>query len=266
MLAVGVPTVALFSAALTRAVGLSPTPSNWTLANFRTALDRPTLTALGHSLQLACVAACVLTALGALVTALERRRAGRLLGPLTMLAFAIPGSTLAVGLLVAYGRWFDGGLTLILLAYLAKFWALAHRTISGAADRVPAAEWQAARASGAGPRTAARTIWLPALTPALVGGWVLVFLAALHEVTMSSLLYSGRQPDAGGGGAEQPGTRCDRSHRGAVGGAHRAGAGRCAAGLVVGSNQNSAAADPGGDRCLVTAYSTMAFRRCAAGS
>lgn len=190
-LAVGLPTVALACAALTRAVGLPPSPSNWTLDNFRTALDRPTLVALGHSVQLAGLAACVLTGLGALITALERRRAGRLLGPLAMLAFAIPGSTLAVGLLVAYGRWFDGSLALILLAYLAKFWALAHRTISGAADRLPLAEWQAARTSGAGPATAARTVWLPALAPALLGAWTLVFLAALHEVTMSSLLYSG---------------------------------------------------------------------------
>ncbi len=190
-LAVALPTVALASAALTRAVGLPPTPSNWTLDNFRSALDRPTLVALGHSVQLAAVAACVLTGLGALITALERRRAGRLLGPLAMVAFAIPGSTLAVGLLVAYGRWFDGSLALILLAYLAKFWALAHRTISGAADRLPPAEWQAARISGAGPATAARTVWLPALAPALLGAWMLVFLAALHEVTMSSLLYSG---------------------------------------------------------------------------
>ena len=78
---------------------------------------------------------------------------------------------------------------MILLAYLAKFWALAHRTLSGAVDRMPPAEWQAARCSGARPLVAVRTIWVPALAPALVGAWVIVFVAALHEVTMSSLLY-----------------------------------------------------------------------------
>jgi iron(III) transport system permease protein len=190
IVAVLLPTVALVSAAITRAIGLAPTPSNWTLGNFRAALDAPTRAALGHSLQLAVLAALALTALGAIVAALERYRSGRLLGTLAMLTFAVPGSALAVGLLIAYDRALGGTLALILLAYLAKFWALAHRTISGAVDRMPAGEWQAARVSGAGPVVAVRTIWLPGLAPALIASAVLVFITALHEVTMSSLLYS----------------------------------------------------------------------------
>jgi iron(III) transport system permease protein len=190
LLAVGVPTLALVLASITRAVGVPATPGNWTLDNFRTALDGPTVDSIGHSLQLAVAAACALTLLGAVLAALERRRAGRALGSLVILTFAIPGSTLAVGLLIAYGRWLSGGLFLILLAYLAKLWALAHRTVSGAVDRVPPAEAQAARCSGAGPAAVLRTVWLPALAPALVVAWLLTFVTALHEVTMSSLLYS----------------------------------------------------------------------------
>lgn len=189
-LAVGLPTVALASAAVTRAIGLPPTPSNWTLDNFRAALSSPTLAATWNSIQLAAGAAFALTALGTLVAALERRRSARALGTIAILTFAVPGSALAVGLLIAYGRWFGGSLALILMAYLAKFWALAHRAVSGAVDRLPHAEWQAARASGATPVVAVRTVWLPSLAPALLGAWVLVFLSALHEVTMSSLLYS----------------------------------------------------------------------------
>lgn len=190
MLVVIVPTLALVLAAITRAIGLPPTPGNWTLANFRGALDAPTRSALLHSLQLALAAGAVLTVLGAAVAALRHRRSGRLLGSATMLTFAVPGSALAVGLLIAYDRVLGGSLLLILLAYLAKFWALAHRTVSGAVDRLPAGEWQAARTSGAAPLAAVRTVWLPAMAPALLGAWVLVFLAAMHEVTMSSLLYS----------------------------------------------------------------------------
>lgn len=190
VLAVGLPTLALLAAAVTRAVGLRPTPSNWTLDNFRTALDRPTIDAIWNSVQLAAIAALALTAFGLLIAVLERWRSGRALATVAILTFAIPGSALAVGLLIAYGRWFGASLGLILVAYLAKFWALAHRTLSGAVDRVPHAEWQAARASGATPAVAVGTIWLPPLAPALLGAWVLVFLSALHEVTMSSLLYS----------------------------------------------------------------------------
>jgi iron(III) transport system permease protein len=187
--AVALPTAALVLASITRAIGVAPTPSNWTTDNFRTALDGPTITALGHSLELATAAACIVTLLGTLLCTLERRRAGRALGTAAILTFAVPGSTLAVGLLIAYGRWFDSSLALILLAYVAKFWALGHRALSAAVDRLPPAEAQAARSSGATPMTTARTIWLPALAPALLAGWLIVFVTALHEVTMSSLLY-----------------------------------------------------------------------------
>ncbi|HKC29818.1 MAG TPA: ABC transporter permease subunit [Jatrophihabitans sp.] len=185
-----VPTAAIVLAAVTRAVGRAPTPSNWTLDNFRAALDAPTRAAIGHSLELAALAALILTVLGVSAAALGRRGWGRLLGTVVIAPFAIPGSALAVGLLIAYDRRIGGTLALILLAYLAKFWALAHRTLSGAVDRVPPDESRAAHTSGAGPLATARTIWLPALTPALVGAGLLVFVSALHEVTMSSLLYS----------------------------------------------------------------------------
>jgi iron(III) transport system permease protein len=190
VLAVALPTLGLVSAAVTKAIGLAPTPSNWTLANFRSALNGPAIEALWHSLQLAAGAACVVLVLGLSLALLDRRRGGRLLGTSAILAFTMPGSALAVGLLVAYERWMGGTLLLILLAYVAKFWALGHRGIAGALDRVPPGEWQAARVSGGTALTAARTVWLPALAPSLFGVWLLVFVTALHEVTMSSLLYS----------------------------------------------------------------------------
>jgi iron(III) transport system permease protein len=37
--------------------------------------------------------------------------------------------------------------------------------------------------------TAVRTVALRPLAPALLGAWLICFLTALHEVTMSSLLY-----------------------------------------------------------------------------
>jgi iron(III) transport system permease protein len=106
-----------------------------------------------------------------------------------MLTFVLPGSTLAVGLLITYGRWLGGTLLLILLAYVAKLWAFAHRPISGALDRLPPDELSAARVSGATASVAVRTVVLRPLAPALLAAWLVCFLTALHEVTMSILLY-----------------------------------------------------------------------------
>ncbi len=189
LVGVVVPLVALVTTAVTPAVGVSPTPANWTLDNFSAVINSRTADALGRSALLALIAATLLTVLGGCLAVLERGRAGRAMASLVTITLVLPGSTLAVALLIAYGRWIGGTLTLILLAYLAKLWAFAHRPISGALDRLPPGELQAARASGAGSLTAVRTVALRPLAPALVAAWLVCFVTALHEVTMSSLLY-----------------------------------------------------------------------------
>lgn len=189
LLSMGLPLLALVSSAITRAVGLPPTPANWTLENFRSVLTLRNGEALGRSLLLAAAAATILVLLGGCVAALERGSAGRAASAVVTLTLVLPGSTLAVGLLLAYGRWLGDTLGIILLAYLAKLWAIAHRPISGALDRLPVAELHAARVSGAAALTAVRTVVLRPLLPALLAAWLVCFLTALHEVTMSSLLY-----------------------------------------------------------------------------
>jgi iron(III) transport system permease protein len=190
--AVAIPTVALLAAALTRAVGVPPTPANWTLDNFVAVVDRSMLAAIGRSLLLAAAAATLLTVLGGLVAVVERRHRAGGLGSLVTFTLVLPGSTLALAVLIAYGRWIGGTLSIILIAYLAKLWALAHRPVAGGLDRLPPEELRAARSSGASLLAAVRTVALRPLAPVLLGGWLLVFVTALHEVTMSSLLYGPR--------------------------------------------------------------------------
>lgn len=188
-LTTGGPLLAVLATAATRAVGLAPVPSNWTLAHFRDALAGARLDALVNSLGLAIGAATAAVLLGGLLSALRRGRGARGLGTAAIVTFAVPGSALAVAVLLAYGSWLRDTLALIGIAYLGKFWALAHRPITAAADGLPGDCGRAARASGADPLTALRTVTLPLLRPALLAAWLLVFLFALHELTMSSLLY-----------------------------------------------------------------------------
>jgi iron(III) transport system permease protein len=182
-----IPFIALVLRALTRAVGLSPVPGNWTLANFEEAL-RGAGGAFGNSLILAAGAAGLAVILGGAVAALGRGRRGWL-GSLPVLTFAVPGSALAVAVLLAYGSSLRDSLLLILIAYLAKFWALGHRPIAGSLENLPADAVRAARSSGAGPFTVLRTVVIPMLWPAVAAALVLVFLFAFHELTMSALLY-----------------------------------------------------------------------------
>jgi iron(III) transport system permease protein len=183
-----VPLGAILLTALTRATGLAPVPANWTLANFGEALDSRFAGGLAHSVLLATVAATLVLALGALAAAAIRGRSCTLSIAVTM-GFAVPGSALAVAVLLAYGAWLRDSLAIILIAYLAKFWALGHRQLAGSIDRLPLDQLRAARASGAGPLDALGSVAWPALRRSVAAGWLIVFVFSLHELTMSSLLY-----------------------------------------------------------------------------
>ncbi len=192
LLTVLVPLVALLLTALTRAAGLPPLPENLTLANFARAIDSRTLPALVNSLLLAGAAAVACVALGAAVAMASGPRWRRRGSGIVSLGFAVPGSVLAIGLLLAFGRSLRDTLLIILLAYVAKLWALAERPIAAVLDRLSAAGAFAARVHGADGPTVLRTVTLPVLAPTLVAAGLLVFVFALHEVTISILLYGPR--------------------------------------------------------------------------
>jgi iron(III) transport system permease protein len=185
----GLPLLALVTAAITRAVGVPSTPANWTWDNFQAVLTPRTGQALGRSLLLSVAAASILLILGLTTAALGRTPSGRGISVLITLTLVLPGSTVAIGMLLGYGRWLADTVAIILLAYLAKLWALAHRPISAGVDRLPTAGVRAARASGASLAIGLGTVALPLIRAALITAWALCFLTALHEVTMSSLLY-----------------------------------------------------------------------------
>ena len=187
--AAGLPMLTLILTALTRGPGLAPVPANWTLANFSAGFAGGAGAALARSAALALAAAVAAPAIGALVAGLAR---GRWRGPLATvvtLAYAIPGSALAVGIIIGYGHWLDGSALIILLAYVAKFWVFGHRPVQAALDRLPPGLTRAARLSGAGPAVAARTVVLPPLAVAAATAAGLVFILAFHELTMSTILY-----------------------------------------------------------------------------
>ncbi len=182
------PLLALVLASLSRAAGLLPEPKNWTPSNYVVALTGQAGVALTRSVVLAVVAGLVVTVIASLVVGVggeSRRR----LGTAVTLGFAIPGSALAVGTLIAYGTWLGGSVIIILMAYLAKSWALGHRALLAGVDRMPPELTRAGRASGASPVTVLRTITAPLMATALATSFGIVVLFALHELTMSSILY-----------------------------------------------------------------------------
>lgn len=185
----GLPFVALLLAALTRAYGLTPVPANWTLQHFANVFQGDIATAISHSAMLAAVAASAVLALGIMESEWARRsRFGRMIERVSWLPYAIPGSVIGVAAIVGFSRWFYGTFAIILLAYIGKFWGLTDPLVT-MRRQVSEYRVQAGRIFGAGPLLAYRVgIW-PLLAGTALAIWVLVFVDAIYELTMSSLLY-----------------------------------------------------------------------------
>jgi iron(III) transport system permease protein len=189
-----------------RTWGLDLRPENLTLANYRYVLFRHHLTVPGlrNSLLLAAGSATIAVGVGAVLAYLKLRGGRRLGEPIDVLAtlpYAIPGTVVALGLILAFsGR---HGLNLyntfgiLLVAYVVKDLALGLRSTSGTLQQVHASLEEAARVSGATWWRTFRDIVLPLVRPGLVAGWFAVFIPAFRELNMTVLLYGPRTPTAG---------------------------------------------------------------------
>jgi iron(III) transport system permease protein len=167
------------------------------------------LQALARSLAYATAAATAATAVGAVVAVLDvrtRLRGRQALSALARAPYTVPGTVLALGLVLAWSQEIrvivgervtvalylaDTG-WLLILAYATKFLALPMGSIAAALRSVDVALEEAARVAGASWGRALARITAPILWPSLVSAWFLVFVPAFGEVTMSILLAGPR--------------------------------------------------------------------------
>jgi iron(III) transport system permease protein len=192
----GLPLAALAGTALVRAYGVPLGMANVTLGNFAALMQGAGAVgdALLHSLLLAGGSAALLGLLARPAAWLARdARPLRAVLSLTGLPYALPGTVLAVGCILAYLRPVFGidlydGLGILLLAYLARFFSLLHRPVAAALGGLDPALEEAGRLAGAGAWRRYRDIVAPALRPTAFAGALLVFLSAFNELTLSALL------------------------------------------------------------------------------
>lgn len=196
VLGFGVPLAWLFSEAVTRIAesGIS--------AQLRAEM-RATL--------LLATAATVAVVAGGLVVALTARLCpggpGALIGRLASLGYAMPGTVVALGVLVPMGaldRLLDAGARAVLgqgtglvligsglalgYAYLVRFLAISVGGCESGFAQIPRALDQAARSLGHGPAASLRRLHLPLLRPALIAAALLVFVDTMKELSATLLL------------------------------------------------------------------------------
>jgi iron(III) transport system permease protein len=194
------PLLAILLTALTRAYGMPFGWDNLSLQNFATLFFKVPAVwrALGNSLLLSASAATCAVALAILIGYIQVRtrvRGKGLLEALVVLPFAIPGTVVALAMILAFLRPVLGislynTIWIILVAYVARFLALAVKPIAAAFTQVHTSLEEAARTSGASLGRSLRDITVPLIRSALVSGWFLAAVPAITELTLSVLLWS----------------------------------------------------------------------------
>lgn len=199
LLAVLLVVLPLLAVALTSVQPVWGQLAGLTTKHWGAVLSNPrTLSAAGRSVVLALAAAALVTAFGLAIASTRRRWLETLSGA----PYAVPGTVLALALLVAFSRdvrliAFDrvafvlalgNTLWLLLVAYTVKYLAFGSRNASDALAQVDPSLAEAARVFGASPTRAFVDATLPQLRGALGAAFLVIFLVCMTELTLSVLL------------------------------------------------------------------------------
>lgn len=162
------------------------------------------------TLTLASAATAAVLAGGMIVTLAARLRQGPLaegLGRIASLGYAMPGTVVALGVLVPMGALdglidsgarmaFGHGTGLLLIgsgialgyAYLVRFLAISIGGLESGFAQIPRSLDHAARSLGHGPGASFRRLHLPLLRPSLIAAALLVFVDTMKELPATLLL------------------------------------------------------------------------------
>ncbi|WP_438918393.1 ABC transporter permease [Kosakonia cowanii] len=196
------PLLALIATSLVPTLGVPLNSETFTLTAWHNLFTEQSATAraLGNSFLLSIAAALVLMLVSLPLAWLLVRYPNRLLRGLHSIIdipYTLPGVVLAIACILLFARplplldiALGGTLTIIFLAYLARFLTVCLKPVHSSMLQLDPAMEEAASLAGAAFGQRLRHIVLPLLAPAAFAGALLVFLTAVNELTVSALLWS----------------------------------------------------------------------------
>jgi iron(III) transport system permease protein len=177
-------------------------PTSFTIENYRRLFNEPHLfDPFVNSIRMSLTAAVLVVIIGVAAAYLINRKkfwGSRLLEIILSLPFGIPGTVIAVGLILSYNRpslfsfqsILVGTFWIMPLAYAVRNLPLLYRSTTAGLDAVDPSLQEAAETLGSPAGRTFRKIILPLIMPSIVSGTLLVFINSVGEFVSSILLYS----------------------------------------------------------------------------
>ncbi len=165
---------------------------------------------IGHTFTLGGIAAAIAVVLAILVAYQQRLQQRPQLGPATRIAtlgYALPGSVLAVGIMLAFAnidrflinpiqslmglqptQLLLGSLMALISAYVIRFFSVAFGPIQSSFERIKPSYQEAAQTLGANQLQVLRRVYTPLLAPGIFTALLLVFVDTMKEMPATLLL------------------------------------------------------------------------------
>ncbi|HSB78507.1 MAG TPA: iron ABC transporter permease [Candidatus Methylomirabilis sp.] len=153
--------------------------------------------AIANTFGLTAAAVVLDVFLGVLVAYLLARRPSRahaLLDGLIMLAYAIPGTVVGVGLIVVYNRppvVLTGTWVILLVSYFIRHLPYPVRSCTAMLQQIDIRVEEASVSLGVPPFRTFLKVTIPLMFPAIISGAALTWMTTIGELSSSILLYSG---------------------------------------------------------------------------
>jgi iron(III) transport system permease protein len=153
---------------------------------------------LYNTLMLATVTAIVATLLGAPIGYIVTRHRGGLsnvLDAIGMVPFAVSGTVLAIGLIIAFNSGpliLTGGWLILVIAYVVRKLPFSIRSSAAIVHQIEPSLEEASINLGVSPFRTFLTITVPLMASGLVGGMILVWITAASELSSTIVLYTSR--------------------------------------------------------------------------
>jgi iron(III) transport system permease protein len=153
--------------------------------------------AIANTFGLTALSVVLDVLLGVLVAYLLARRRSRvhaLLDNLIMLAYAIPGTVVGVGLIVVYNRppiILTGTWVILLVSYFIRHLPYPVRSCTAMLQQIDVRVEEASISLGVPPFRTFVKVTIPLMFPAILSGAALAWMTTIGELSSSILLYSG---------------------------------------------------------------------------
>ena len=170
----------------------------YSLANYRSAIDKLLLRATKNTVLVGIVALAVIIILAVMISYLVVRRPNAFnhtIDTISMLPYIMPGSVIAIALVIGFGKKplvLTGTLTIMIMAVIIRRLPYTTRSATATLMQIPMSIEEAAISLGANKMKTFFKVTVPMMSSGIISGAILSWVSIVTEVSSAAILYNNR--------------------------------------------------------------------------